>query len=143
MKTTAIRNFGELMDSIFEGNLGKNILRDDFETSYKIQPPVNIYEMENSFIIEVLAPGVEKEDIKLQVEDNILTLSYDKKESAKEEAGKLLRNEFHVKSFKRSFTLGEVVQIENINASYEQGILKIAVPKKEPVKPVQIDINVK
>ncbi|HRP88563.1 MAG TPA: Hsp20/alpha crystallin family protein [Edaphocola sp.] len=139
----AIRNFGDLMDTIFEGNVGKRNFKDDMERNYSIQPPVNIFEMEHQFFIEVLAPGVKKEDIKLQVEDNILTLSYDKNEPAKVETGKLLRGEFTVKSFKRSFTLNDAIQTEGILASYEEGILKIEIPKKEPVKPVQIEINVK
>lgn len=135
-----VRNFGELIDSIFDGKFN-GVFRDD-HGHHSIQPPVNIYEQDNGFYIEVMAAGVAKEDIKLNVVDNLLTISYEKHEPAKDSSGKLLRSEFGIRSFKRSFTLGEKVDAAKINASYENGILRIALPKKEPVKPAQIEISI-
>lgn len=136
----AIRNFGDLVETIFDGRFSP-VFKEE-HSNYKMQPPVNIYEMDNEFHIEVMAPGISKEAIRLQVIDNMLTLSFEKSEPAKEVAGKMLRNEFSVRSFKRSFTLGETVDATKINASYEQGILKVTLPKKELAKPQQIEITI-
>ncbi len=135
-----VRSFSSLLDTIFDATFTPAFRDNDI--LHKVQPPVNIYEDEQAFHIEVLAPGVKKEDIKLQVIDNMLTLSYEKMEQAKEEKGKLLRCEFSAYSFKRSFTLGDTVDAEKINALYEGGVLKITLPKKEAAKPQQIDIAV-
>lgn len=136
----AIRNLGDLVETIFDGRFSP-VFKEE-RSDHKMQPPVNIYEMDNDFHIEVMAPGVSKEAIKLQVVDNMLTISFEKSEPAKEAIGKMLRNEFAVRSFKRSFTLGETVDATKINASYEQGILKVMLPKKEVAKPQQIEITV-
>lgn len=139
--TNSMRNFGDLMETLFEGRIAP-MFRDE-HLNHKMQPPVNISESEQTFNIEVLAAGINKEDIKLQVVDNLLTISYEKNEPAQEAKGKVLRHEFAVRSFKRSFTLGESVDAEKINASYENGILNVTLPKKEAVKPTQIEITVK
>lgn len=139
--TNAMRNFGDLMETLFESRVAP-MFRDE-HLNHKMQPPVNISESEQTFNIEVLAAGINKEDIKLQVVDNLLTISYEKNEPAQEAKGKVLRHEFAVRSFKRSFTLGESVDAEKINASYENGILNVTLPKKEAVKPTQIEITVK
>lgn len=139
--TNAMRNFGDLMETLLEGRVAP-MFREE-HLNHKMQPPVNISESEKTFNIEVLAAGINKEDIKLQVVDNMLTISYEKNEPAQEAKGKVLRHEFAVRSFKRSFTLGESVDAEKINASYENGILTVALPKKEAVKPTQIEITVK
>lgn len=143
MKTAqanSVNNFGALIDSIFDGKFN-GMFREEHHTSLT-QPPVNIYEKENGFHIQVMAPGVAKEEIKLSVMDNMLTITYEQHEPAKDVKGKLLRNEFGIRSFKRNFTLGEKVDAEKINAAYEQGILNIFLPKKEPVKPAQIEISI-
>lgn len=141
VNSNAVRNFGDLMETIFDGRFN-TMFKDDHSSGPVMQPPVNIYEMEQGFNIEVMAPGVAKEDIKLSVLENMLTISYEKNEPAKETAGKLLRNEFGIKSFKRSFTLGEKIDATKINASFENGILKITLAKKEVVKPAQVDITI-
>lgn len=135
----SIRNFSDLMETIFDARSPQNF---SGESAPSAQPPVNIFELEGDFYIEVLAPGVKKEDIKLHVIDNKLSISYEKEETASQSNGKVLRNEFSVKSFKRKFTLGENVSFEGIKASYDQGILKVTIPKKEAVKPSPIEITV-
>ena len=136
--TNSIRNFSDLMETIFESRNPQS----PAEPTSSMQPPVNIQELEGDFYIEVLAPGVKKEDIKLQVIDNKRTISYEKEEVSNQSNGKMLRNEFSVKSFKRNFTLGENVSFDGIKASYDQGILKVTIPKKEVVKPSPIEITV-
>jgi len=96
--------------------------------------PVNIHEAANGFHLEVSVPGINKEDLKVNVDKGLLTISYDKKEETKQEDYKTVRREFSNRSFKRSFTVAEQVDADNIQAKYENGILKLFLPKKEQVK---------
>lgn len=97
-------------------------------------PAVNIRQDENSFEVEVAAPGLSKEDFKVQVENDVLTISSEK-ENENQDRG-YTRREFGYGSFKRTFTLPEnQVDVEKVNASYNNGILHILLPKREEVKP--------
>lgn len=96
--------------------------------------PVNIYEAANGFSLEISVPGINKEELKVNVDKGLLTISYDKKEEAKTEDQKTVRREFSHRSFKRSFTVAEQVDVENIQAKYENGILKLFLPKKDQEK---------
>lgn len=99
-------------------------------------PAVNISEDEKSYAIEVVAPGFRKEDFKLRVEDDILTISAETKSENKEERGKqYTRREYSYSSFTRSFHLPDNVKDDKIAASYQDGVLKLDLPKsKEQVK---------
>jgi HSP20 family protein len=109
----------------------------------KVTPSVNIIENEGMFKLEVAAPGLAKEDFKINVEDKTLTISAEKKvETETKEGEKILRREFGYSSFKRTFTLPENVQVTDIKAVYENGILNVHLPKAEVKKMVQtIDIQ--
>ena len=96
--------------------------------------PVNIYEAANGFNLEVSVPGINKEDLKVNVDKGLLTISYEKKEETKTEEYKTVRREFSNRSFKRSFTVNDQVDAENIQAKYENGVLKLFLPKKDQVK---------
>lgn len=93
-------------------------------------PPVNIRETQDAYQLELVAPGLDKADFKLQVEGDVLTIQAEKKEEKKEDSGKLIRREFKSRSFKRSFTLNEGVDTEQIKATYANGVLQVALPKK-------------
>ncbi|HKZ66389.1 MAG TPA: Hsp20/alpha crystallin family protein [Chitinophagaceae bacterium] len=96
-------------------------------------PAVNIAENEKSYSVEVVAPGFKKEDFKLKVEDDILTISAESK-SEKEEDGKdkeYTRREYSYSSFTRSFRLPDNVKDDSIAASYHDGILKLELPKSK------------
>lgn len=97
-------------------------------------PPVNITETDAAYRVELSAPGFDKPDFSVQLEGNILTISTAKKEAESNEAGKVIRKEFSYKGFKRSFTIDEKIDAEHIVARYENGILKLDLPKKEIVK---------
>ncbi len=99
-------------------------------------PPVNISETKDLFELEFNVPGRNKEDFKITVDKNILTVSYDKKEETKDESEgkKEIKKEFSLQSFKRSFTLDEKIIADNIAAKYENGLLVLSLPKKEEVK---------
>lgn len=94
-------------------------------------PSVNVKENGDSFIVEVAASGMDKNDFKIDVEDDVLTISAEKKQEKKDETEKYTRREFSYNSFSRSFTLPENVNGDQIKASYENGMLVIKLPKKE------------
>jgi HSP20 family protein len=97
-------------------------------------PPVNISERKENFELEFNVPGRNKEDFKITVDKNILTVSFDKKEETKDEKRKQIKKEFTLQPFKRSFTIDEKVISDNIAAKYENGLLVLSIPKKEEVQ---------
>jgi HSP20 family protein len=99
-------------------------------------PAVNIKENVNEFTVEVAAPGMEKEDFKINVNNNILTISSEKTVENEENNDKYTRKEYSYQSFERSFNLPKnIVESNQISASYKNGELKITIPKKEEAKP--------
>jgi len=104
--------------------------------------PVNISETDKTYIIEIVAPGFEKADFKISVDEQILTISAEKTSELKEENKKQIRKEHSYRSFKRSFTLDEKTDVAGIDAKYVNGILTLSIPKKEEVKPVVKEINI-
>lgn len=99
-------------------------------------PAVNIKESEDQYELEIAAPGMEKSDFQINIDQDLLTISSEKENKTEEkEAGKFTRREFSYSSFKRSFDLPETVDSSKIAASYTNGILNILVPKKEEAKP--------
>lgn len=95
-------------------------------------PAANIAENEVNFTIEIAAPGLQKEDFKIEVKNSKLTVSAESK--TQEEGKKYSRKEFAYGSFKRNFTLPETVDSENISAKYADGILYVVIPKLEKEK---------
>lgn len=97
---------------------------------------MNISENENEFHIELAAPGLKKEDFKINLEQDLLSVSADKKEenSKSDETKKYNRKEYNYSSFLRTFTLPDTANYENIVAEYTDGVLYITVAKKEEVK---------
>jgi HSP20 family protein len=96
---------------------------------------VNIKETDTSFGIELAAPGKKKEDFNIEIDHNVLTISSEEKTEKEETEGKYTRKEFSYSSFRRAFTLPETVNTENINATYENGVLHVALPKREEALP--------
>lgn len=120
-----------LMENLFSGNFPVHF-DDHFQKEWSTaKPAVNISESDTGYELSVIAPGANKEDFKLNVTDKVLTISFEKKESHTEEGKKWIREEFTSRSFKRSFTLGDLVDVDMISAKYEAGILKVNLPKKE------------
>ncbi|MXV50475.1 Hsp20 family protein [Pedobacter sp. HMF7647] len=106
-------------------------------------PAVNIAETENHYHIELAAPGLSKEDFKLNLEKDVLTISAETKSESTDENKKYNRKEYSYSSFVRSFTLPETADHANIEAEYNNGVLKINVAKKEEAKIVNREISVK
>jgi HSP20 family protein len=105
-------------------------------------PPVNIHETAQAFHLELNVPGRNKEDFKVNVENGLLTISFEKKEETKSDDYKTIRREFSYKSFKRSFTVDQKIDASNIQAKYENGVLKLLLPKKEESKVAVKQINI-
>lgn len=109
---------------------------------YNNIPAVNVKEVEGVFHIEVAAPGLKKEDFKLSLHENRLTISTKKEQSNEEKTEQYTRQEFNYTSFQRTFNLPKSVDGEKIEATYADGILNISLPKKEEVKPAVKEIAV-
>ncbi len=132
MKTVIKRNS---MPTFFDEFFGDSILRSSFfpvNTEIKSTlPPINVKESEKDFQIELAVPGMEKSDFSITLENNILTITSEKKEEKLEDGEKYSRKEFGFFSFKRSFSLPEEkFDSELVEAKYESGILKVSVSKK-------------
>jgi len=126
------------------GNIVNEILHSPLEEVLKdapkkfTRPASNVLESENGYTIEMAIPGFSKEDLHIDVEKNLLTISVDKKEA---EDIKYKLREFNYNQFKRSFRLPKSVDVEAIEAKFKKGILEISLPKK-PVTPAKkIDIK--
>ena len=104
--------------------------------------PVNIRETENEFLLDVVAPGLNKEGFKISLENNLLTISAEKKEETVNEGEKFVRREYQSQAFKRSFTLDEKIDADGISAQYVNGVLTLNLPKKEEVKPSTKQISI-
>lgn len=134
--------FSNLVDDLFTElpvllNSGFN------NTVRKDSVPVNVKETEKSFQLDVIAPGFDKTDFKVNIEQDILTVSAEKTNEVNEESDKQIRKEYNFRSFKRSFTLDEKIDVTNIEASYVNGVLRLNLPKKEAVKQSATEIVIK
>ena len=127
-------------DSLLEQVFG---ISDRFGADRLRFPATNIYENANSFELELNVPGRNKEDFKIAVDRNLLTVSFEQDKNVTNNEGvKTLRREFSFESFKRTFTLSNAVDVNNIQAKYENGLLKISLGKKEEVKPSVKEISI-
>jgi HSP20 family protein len=97
-------------------------------------PAVNIKESKDDYLVEVAAPGMNKEDFKIELENNFLVISSEKEDKKEEEVKEFTRREFSYQSFKRSFSLPKTIDDGKIKANYKDGVLKITLPKKEEAK---------
>jgi HSP20 family protein len=126
------RNLPDLFDEFFNSNLLPNFVE---EGAWKSTPAVNIYENNEKFEIEVAAPGLEKEDFKIDLKnDNLVVYSEKKDKKEEKEKGKVVRSEFRYSSFQRSFALPKEVDVANIKASHKNGVLTVELPKKTEYK---------
>jgi HSP20 family protein len=100
-------------------------------------PAVNITEQNGNYLVSLAAPGLKKDDFSIDLDGNMLTISCQKEESKEEKDKKFTRKEFNYSSFSRSFSLPEEVNMEKIDALYEDGVLKITLPRKEEAKMIR------
>lgn len=124
-----------LFDRFFENELFDWSNR-NFSNTHTTIPAVNIKEDQDGFEVEMSAPGFNKNDFKIELNNSLLTISSEKKvENETKEDQQFTRREFSYQSFSRSFTLPQIVEGDKIVAKYENGILAVHIPKKEEAKP--------
>lgn len=134
MGTQALTKFSERMPAVFDDFFKP--WNEWFETGglwgrIMNMPPVNITEQKNEYIVSLAVPGLKKEDFKIDMDGNLLTISCEKVENKEEKEKKFTRKEYNFSSFSRTFTLPEEINKEKIEARYEDGVLKISLPYKE------------
>ncbi len=130
-----VPSFGGVFDSIFTDSFFNG--RDT-----ALVPAVNISETADQFSVELAAPGLAKEDFKINLEHRMLTIAVQKELSSEEEGKNFSRKEFSYSSFTRSFTLPDSADENSIEAKYNDGILKVEIPKREEAKNVTRQISI-
>lgn len=133
------RTLGGLMEDVFQNGWSRVS-----EEVNAFKAPVNIRETENSYELHLVAPGLTKEDFKINIDQDLLNISYERKEENKDEpsAVKWLKSEFKLNSFKRTFSLNDKIDAEKISAKYADGILVVTLAKKEVTAPKSHEITV-
>src|SRR3984957_4488989 len=124
-----------LRDSRSEG-------QEDALTTPGFAPPVYVYEDEHNVTLKIEVPGIDEKDIDVRIENNTLTVHGERKFEKEEKEENYRRVERQYGSFTRTFTLPSTVDQESVQATYDKGVLKIALPKKAEAKPKQIKVNV-
>ena len=135
--------FDRMFDKIVESNfpdITKSVGVKPFQgTAY---PKVNVYEYDDKVGVVAEIPGLDKKDLSVEVENGVLTISGDKHGLFDDKGAKVIRRELKHSSFKRSFELGELLDGENIKASFKDGLLSIEIPKTEPELPKKTSVKI-
>lgn len=133
-------SFNNTLPAIFDDFFSKDLFdwgNSNFSVTGTTLPAVNVKETAENFVVEMAAPGMKKEDFKVELNNNVLTIS-SQKENENEEKDvnhRYSRKEFSYQSFQRSFQLSrDTVDADNIQAKYENGVLHLTIPKREEVK---------
>jgi HSP20 family protein len=130
----------ERMNRVFE-DAGRGWRSDEPSSTTTWSPAVDIYETENEIIVQAELPGVDRKDISLNLEKNVLTLKGERRFEKETKQENYHRIERSYGGFSRAFSIPAVVDEDKIRADYKDGILKIGLPKKEQVRPKQIQIG--
>jgi len=128
------------MSRLFEEQYGGR--EDALMSSGSFVPPVDIYEDQHSIQLKLEVPGIEEKDLNINVENNVLTVSGERKFENEQKEENFHRIERRYGSFTRSFTLPNTVDTEKITADYNSGVLSIRLVKREEAKPKQIKVNI-
>jgi len=133
---TLMKRSNDLFPTFFDDFFGRDWFFNNDPNTGSTLPSVNIKENENGYAVEMAAPGMDKKDFKVELDNNTLTISYEKEESNedKNDEGRYTKREFNYRSFRRSFTLPNTVEADKIEAKYKEGILTLEIPKKEEAK---------
>lgn len=126
------KSFNNLLDDFFPPIT--SLLGNENALAFGQSAPVNIKQDESGYKLEIIAPGFTKNDFKIQMEKNLLTVSAEKEEQEENKTEKQIRREFKFKSFERSFTVDEKIDPEKVEARYENGVLYISLANKEEIK---------
>jgi HSP20 family protein len=129
-------NIGSMLDQFFNNDMF-NWSNDNFSMGNTTLPAVNIRELDEEFVVEVAAPGMKRDDFKVEVDGDMLRISSERQEERKDEDkdSRYTRREFSYQSFMRSFNLPNTVEADKIKAKYTDGVLHLSIPKKEEARP--------
>lgn len=128
------------INRLFETSFSR--LPQRFVSEETFAPAIDLYEDENEYVVEAELPGLKQGEIKVSVEDDILSISGEKKREKEVKEENLYRSERFYGKFERQIVLPQNADRENIKASYKDGVLKVIIPKKEEAKPKKVDIKV-
>ena len=134
-----LRSLQDDMTRLFSGVLPAN--REDFMTAGAWNPSVDIFEDKDRLVLEAELPGMKREDFEISVENNILTLRGERKFEKKAEGDNYHRVERSYGSFTRSFTLPQTVTADGATADFDNGVLRVSLPKREETKARKIEIT--
>ncbi|EMQ95012.1 Hsp20/alpha crystallin family protein [Xanthomarina gelatinilytica] len=129
---TNFPSWSNWIEDLFNRDL-PSVFTSNFNTGMSL-PKVNIKETTDAFVVEMAIPGLKKSDLQIDLDNDTLSISTEMKEEKEEKEANYTRREFGYSSFKRTFTLPESVDDNKIDASYQDGILNILLPKKEEAK---------
>ena len=137
--TPFVKMFDEIVTQSFP-QINQQVGVNPFQgTAY---PKVNVYEYDDKVGIIAEIPGLDKKQLKVEVEDGILTISGDKHNIHEEDGAKIIRRELKASSFKRQFELGELLDGDSISANFKDGVLSVSVPKIEPIEPKKHTVKI-
>ena len=132
------------VDHFFGNDVFDNFFGSNFPVIKGTMPAINIFEGKDNFQIEIASPGMKKEDFNIKLDNDLLTISSEQKMENEEKNGTFVRKEFNYLSFEKTFILPDYTDTEKIEATHNNGILTIVIPKKEEAKVKssrQISIN--
>ncbi len=140
-RNSAVSPFDALFNDFFEGEFFPSTRNN---ARFGSVPAANIKESEKDFLVEIAAPGMKKEDFKLELNEELLSIRAERKEQHEESKDRYTKREFNYASFVRSFRLPEGVDVEKIAATYNDGILSIEIPKMEVAQKQKVrEISIK
>ena len=113
------------------------------DTDISWTPSVDVHETDKDILIDAELPGIDKKDIKVEVKNNVLSISGERKQEKKVEDSEYYRVESHYGKFERTFGLPDTISTDKVSATYKNGVLKITLPKTEKALPKEISIDVK
>jgi len=145
MANTALAKFTERTPLLFDDFFKpwNNWFENDLFTGRAMTiPAVNIKDTKDDFTVELAVPGMKKDDFNIDIDGNMITISCEKEEKKEEKEEKFTRKEYNYSSFSRSFTLPDEIMKEKIEARYEDGVLKLMLPKKEEAKKAVISKHI-
>ncbi len=131
---TLMKRTSDVFPAFFDDFFGKEWFGNDLKTF--TQPAVNIVEKDDEYMVELAAPGMRKKDFNVELEEQVLTISYEKQDEKEEKdrEGKYAKREFNYTSFSRSFMLPKSIEQDKIKGEYKDGVLTLLIPKKEEAK---------
>lgn len=140
------RHYSSWVDQLLQDNLNR-FFNDDFwgfkDIDRTVNLPVNLRETDKTYEMSLIAPGLKKDAFKLNVANDMLTVSYEQKQDKENKEEGWLRREYSMQSFSRSFNLDDSVDTGKITASYDNGILHLTLPKKESAQKLSRTIEIK